>query len=95
MSVPQFRGPWLLVGSCSCPLVKCIHSVGDRVLSRFVCLKFRSLKRLKVEAWTYAENQRGADLKRPTASVDEALKTLVFANPKPRTSRSSKRSALT
>ena len=39
-SVPQFRGPWLHVGSCSCPLVKFIRSVGGRFLSRSVYPKF-------------------------------------------------------
>ena len=72
-----------------------IRAVGDPSSSRFVYPKFRSLRRLKVEVWTYAENQRETDLKRLTASVDEALLTLVFANPKPRTSIISRRSVLT
>ena len=36
----------------------------------------------KVEVWTSAENQSETDLKRLTASADEAILTLVFVNPK-------------
>ena len=93
--VPQFRGLWLLMGSCSCPLVKCTLFNWGSFLSRFVYPKFRSLQRLKVEVWTSAENQRETHLKELTASVDEALLALVFANPKPQPSRSSKGSVLT
>ena len=46
-------------------------------LARFVCPKVRSLQRLKVEVWAYAEIQKETDLKRLTASVEEALLTLV------------------
>ena len=76
-SVPQFRGPWLLVGSWSCPPVKCTRSDGDIFLSRFVYPNFRPLQRLKVEVWTSAEHQRETNLKRLTSSADEALVTLV------------------
>ena len=86
---------WLIVVSCRCPLVKCTGSVGDRFLSRFVYPKFRLLQRLKVEAWTSAENQMKPDLKRFTAAVDDTFLTRLVPNLKPRTSRSSKCSVLT
>ena len=63
-SVPQFRGPWLLVESHSCPVVKRTRSVEDRFLPRLVYPKFRPLQRLNLEVWTSAENQRETDLKR-------------------------------
>ena len=57
-SVPQYRGLWLLVGSCSCPLVKRTRSAEDRFLSHFAHPKFGSLQRLTVEVWPSAENLR-------------------------------------
>ena len=55
-SVPEFRGLLLLVGSCSCPRVKCKRSLGRCFLSHFVYPKSRPI------STTGAPQSRGVDL---------------------------------
>ena len=81
---------------CSCPLVKCTHVQLGVVFCLVLCIpNFDHCSASTSRCGPLLRKPAETNLKRLTASVDEILSSTRYPSPKPRTSRSSKRSVLT